>query len=521
MANEVQVAREYRRVSKDDAKSGRSPREQGEANARAAKDEGWLLGDPYEEPDARSASRYAQRARTGFLKLVADLKDELFGADILIMWEASRGSRDARDWLELLELLSTRNVHLYITSDERLYNLSKHRDWKTLADEATAAEYRSRQSSAELIRAMAANADEGRPHAPCAFGYERLYDPKTGQPGQPDPNNSERTIFQHPHPDHAPLVVDAFERVARGESIKSIMRIWEKKGLRNRNGNPYDPSFFRRMLLNEQYIAIRVHEVGRRGNAPLTDKAVRTPGGWDPLVSRDVFDRVGSILRRPERETNPLREQRARATGEVEARARWFLSLIARCDVCEGPLQGKVIHPTSTHPKLTYACRRGHLAVSMAEVDEIVEELIVRYLEREDAAEAAATLEQDTEALRVVRAEIGSLRQRLEEVAEQAVRGELSLPMVARIEKGVDEQLQAALAEERHLSTPDALTTLFETGAGARERWTAMKERGEETLARRRQVARAVLVPRRLGEARIMRATKYRQPAVERLRFAR
>ncbi|MET7727737.1 recombinase family protein [Streptomyces mirabilis] len=76
--------------------------EQGMENAEAADERDIVLGEPYE--DTGSASRYQRKSRDGFDKLIDDLKKDTFGADVLILWESSRGSRKVGEWITLIEL---------------------------------------------------------------------------------------------------------------------------------------------------------------------------------------------------------------------------------------------------------------------------------------------------------------------------------------------------------------------------------------------------------------------------------
>lgn len=112
-------AREYRRLS--DRKGGKSLDDQGRDNELAADEQEWTLGDPYID-DGRSASRYARRRRDDFDRLVADLasgatgRQSAFGADILMLWESSRGSRQVGEWVSFIELCEQRAVRIWVTT---------------------------------------------------------------------------------------------------------------------------------------------------------------------------------------------------------------------------------------------------------------------------------------------------------------------------------------------------------------------------------------------------------------------
>ncbi|MFP3987090.1 recombinase family protein [Streptomyces sp. E11-3] len=103
------VAREYRRLS--DAKGGTSLERQGADNRSTAAEYGWTLGQPYSD-NGLSASRYARKTRDDFERLVADLLNGDFGADVLMLWESSRGSRQVGEWVSFIELCEEKQVLL-------------------------------------------------------------------------------------------------------------------------------------------------------------------------------------------------------------------------------------------------------------------------------------------------------------------------------------------------------------------------------------------------------------------------
>ncbi|MEU8866922.1 recombinase family protein [Streptomyces umbrinus] len=75
------TAREYLRVSVDKSGTERSPEEQHAEHAETAAELGIALGRPYK--DIGSASRYAKKARDDFQRLMSDLRNDTFGADLL------------------------------------------------------------------------------------------------------------------------------------------------------------------------------------------------------------------------------------------------------------------------------------------------------------------------------------------------------------------------------------------------------------------------------------------------------
>lgn len=137
--------------------------EQGDDNARARDRHGIVSGcAPYVDND-RSASAYASKIRDDFARLLADLESGSFGANLLQLWESSRGSRQVGEWLNLINLCRASRVKIFVTTHERIYDPANGRDWHTLIEEALDSSYESYKVSTRTKRTAAAEAARGRP----------------------------------------------------------------------------------------------------------------------------------------------------------------------------------------------------------------------------------------------------------------------------------------------------------------------------------------------------------------------
>src|SRR5262245_36713518 len=193
------LAREYLRVSLDRSGRERSILEQHDDNQRMAAERGWTLGGPYR--DKGSASRYAVKARGDFDTLTADLRTDRFAADVLVLWESSRGSRRVAEWVDLIELCEKSSVLIAVTTHARTYDPGNARDRRTLLEDAVDSEYESAKISTRVRRAVDRDAAAGKPHGPVPYGYRRLYDPVT-----------RRYAGQEPEPSEAAVIRELFER---------------------------------------------------------------------------------------------------------------------------------------------------------------------------------------------------------------------------------------------------------------------------------------------------------------------
>lgn len=165
VAQSVLTGREYLRVSQDNSGRQRSVTEQHHDNDRTtARHSIKITGEPYVDND-RSASRYASKARDDWARLVADLESRAFTEDVLILWENSRYSRKTSEWLHLMELCEEHGKKIFITSDNRLYDLTHWKDRRNLREDASDSETESDKVSMRNRRTSAAQAEQGRPNA--------------------------------------------------------------------------------------------------------------------------------------------------------------------------------------------------------------------------------------------------------------------------------------------------------------------------------------------------------------------
>ncbi|MBV9060989.1 MAG: recombinase family protein [Pseudonocardiales bacterium] len=215
-------ARDYLRVSLDRSGRARSLDEQHADHQRLAAEQGWSLDQASYRDASASASRYARKSRDGFDRLIADLAQDRFGAQVLMVWESSRGSRRVSEWVSLLEWCERRGVRIHVYTHSRTYDPANGRDRRSLLEDAVDGEYESSKISARARRAVAANAVAGRPSGRIPYGYRRVFDPQTRQ-----------LIAQEPEPAEAAVVAELFGRLVAGHSLHSIARDFATRGIRN------------------------------------------------------------------------------------------------------------------------------------------------------------------------------------------------------------------------------------------------------------------------------------------------
>lgn len=476
---------EYLRVSYDASGRERSPQEQHADNARASEAHGWKLQERTYK-DIGSASRHARKVRADFDRLMTDLDAGRFDADILILWESSRGSREMGEWVALLNVCRARKIGIFITADNRLYDPCNRRDRKTLLEDGIDAEDESEKISGRATRARSADAVAGRPNGPTPFGFRRVYNAATG-----------KLEAQEPHPDEAPIVVELFDKLAAGHALKAVAREFAARGIRRRGRldketgqplerKPFSAQHLRVLAMSHVYVGEREHVPGRvdrripKGEAPVYADAM-----WPALVAREKFFAVQRTLRDPARVTTR------------PGRGIHPLSMIAVCDVCDGPLAA--LHGKSGGEPVYRCLDAGHISIPYADLNTLAEQLMIAYLSRPDNAKHLSAQASSEEAA-LAREQVRLIREELDELADKVGRGDLSATLAARAEPTIKKRLKAAETREQEVSTPSKLRGFVGTRAQVTKTWR------ESPMSARRDVARLLLSPNVLGELRIKRS---------------
>ena len=485
-------AREYQRVSFDASGRERSPEEQHVDNQRAAARHDWQLGAAYR--DVGSASRYARKIREDYARLIADLKSGAFGASVLILWESSRGSRRLSEWVRLIELCEEHSVKIYVTSDGKLYDPRDARDRRSLQEDAVDAEYESAKTSKRVTRSSAASAAEGRPGPGSApYGFRRTYDPATGKLGG-----------QEIEPTEAAIVREIYQRLNAGHSLRSIANDLEARGVRTRAGRPFSPHTLRSIALNRANIGERVHDPDgqNRPYGSLSARAAVTAATWPPIVDRALWTAVYQRLTDPARVTTR------------PARAVHWLSGIALCDVCGGPMQPRQRHDRGGY--LVYVCfKAAHTAVPYADLDTYAEAVLLAYLGRDDISHQLTAQPLDPAALGAVEAELAAAQQEANDLADQLGQGNATARAVlARALPGIDARIKAAQVRKDELTAPSRLRGLIQPGKDVRRRWQLAP------TSARREIAKLIFVPDLLGELRVVKGP-LRDPVQTRVTWRR
>ncbi|MDV8055076.1 MULTISPECIES: recombinase family protein [unclassified Rhodococcus (in: high G+C Gram-positive bacteria)] len=438
----------YTRVSADQAGNQRSVTEQERECRALCEREGWEVADVLTDNDI-GASRWSGKDRPAYARLTEVLKP----GDVLVTWEASRAQRDLSAYVQLRDLCAERGV-LWSYSG-RTYDLTKGEDRFGTGLDALMAEREADDIRKRVKRAMTQNLADGKPHGRTPYGYRAVRN---------DAGKFQGWVINEETATH---VREAARRVLAGDTIRSISRDFDSRGIPTPGGKVAEPGdkrgawnspSLRRMILNPTIAGLRVH-----------DGKVAGPGTWEALISEDDHYKLTALLNDKTRLTHRGTRPASLLTG------------IALCGVCATTVAKK-----RSRSESYYICpAKGCVARTVRLVDPLVEELVVSWLERVDVLSFAA---EDDPAAATKLAELQGLRARLETFTDSAAQGEITPAALGRIESQLLPQIEAA--EAQLSSRPVVLAVEDVAGVDAREAWEGLP------IERKRQVIYEILTVR-------------------------
>jgi hypothetical protein len=334
-----------------------------------------------------------------------------------------------------------------VTTHHRCYDPTNARDRRSLIDDANDAEFESAKTSQRTKRDAAAAAVAGRAHGLTPYGYKRVYDPIT-----------RRLIAQEADPAESKVVVELFDRLAAGDSLIAIANDFERRGIRSRKGNVFAPQVLRHMALNLSYVGKRVHSPNRLPRTYLGNPENSYDAIWPRLVDDATFYAVQARLLDPSRSTTR------------PGRAKWLLSMIARCDVCAAWLTIKF-----RNGERRYMCHaKTCVAVDADELDAWAEREVLGILTKPNVVKRLMPGAADPVALEAARGEVSRVKAEHRNLIRQVGDGRLSAAMAAGAEPPILNRLALAEAKVVELTAPTGLRHLVEPGAKVQAQWKSM-----------------------------------------------
>lgn len=436
----------YVRVSQDRSQERRSVTQQeDEARALCAR-QGWDVAGLYADNDI-GASRYSKKTRDDYDRLCEDIATSAL--DVVVVWESSRLTRSLGMFVQLRDLCAEHDVLWSV--DGRQYDLNDPDDRERAGMNAVRDEHESERTRKRIMRALNANAAAGRPHGRLLYGYKREYEVVRGET---------KFVAQVPDPLVAPLIVEAAQRVASGETPYKIALDFTRREIPRPHAKTdfeWNLSQIRRMVLNPGYIGKRV----QRGK--IVGEAC-----WPGIIDEETYYACVRRFSDPTRRTNR------------ETAVRHLLSGILTCGECGS----KTIVLKQRGGYNAYMCKASFCAArKQSFVDSFIEDLTIYRLSRPDAVSLFVDPQRD-EATQRASGELASTRARLSELSDLAVSGEISPGSFARMERQLIPEIEALEKRSRAVSLGPVLGDVVGPKAG--EVWEQLD------IMRRREIIRAL-----------------------------
>ncbi len=426
----------------------------------AADSENLTVGRTFADPD-RSASRYRRREREEFAELVAHI--EAGACQIIGIAEASRGSRDLTEWSGFLDLCRSRNVRIFVSAHDRIYDLRRRRDWRALADEGLDAADESEKISERVRSGKRQGARDGRPAGKLQFGFTRRYDEQGNLIRTFDEDGN--PIDQVPHSEQGPVVKEIVQRIVDGESCYAISADLNARGILVRSGKPWTGNRLRQVIMSPAYIGRRIYQGQDVGRA-----------AWAPLVDVDLWRRAMAVLSDPKR-----RVQRGTAL------VHWISGVIL-CGKCRKK-RLRVLSMGGPGRPRRVACPCGGIAIARDQIEPFIERMILARLSRSDALDALRP--SDDAAAAEADAKIAKLNERLEEHYAESAAGNLSARGLAAVEAAILADIAAVERSVRRQGLPAAMRNVDPADVIARWPEMGAAEKREYVLA----LAELVVMP--------------------------
>ena len=403
----------YARVSSDRQDVDLSVAAQLRALRDYAKANGYVVAREY--VDEAESGRVADRPQ--FRTMIDEGGRQNAPFQVILVWKFSRFTRKREHAVAFKSMLRRKGI--------RVVSITEHADDSPTGKLMEAIiesvdEFYSENLAQEVTRGMREAASRGfflGPKAP--FGYRRI---------KVSDGAKERPTLQ-PDPTTAPIVREAFESSVRGSGLKEICRSLNSRGVTNK-GRPWHKTGLHYLLTNEVYTGTAVW--GRTSKREQAADPVRVEGAWEPLISRELFDRVQQVLR----DRAPAVQRPARVGST------FLLSGLLRCGICGKPYVGQGAKSgqyayyvcATLHRAGANTCQARYLNAPKVE-DFIVDRIKKRILTDETITELVTLVAEEVDAmagelggrLRAVEAELADVESRLERLYEALETSELTL----------------------------------------------------------------------------------------------
>ena len=256
-------------------------------------------------------SGLTMKGREALKQLISDAQGGRADFDVILVYDVSRWGRfqDADESAYYEFICKSAGISVIYCAELFENNGSIIATLIKVMKRAMAHEY-SRELSAKIARAHKRHAELGfHQGGPPNFGLRRFLVDTTNQPkmllkhGEAKSLHGDRVILVKGPDDETETVREIFKLfTVERMPHKQIARHLNKKGLRNRRGNPWTNFNINNMLRNEKYAGTFVYGQtswpmlgGRTENPP--ERWVRVENKIEPVVNRETFEAAQRLLK--------------------------------------------------------------------------------------------------------------------------------------------------------------------------------------------------------------------------------
>jgi site-specific DNA recombinase len=461
------LAVEYGRKSTPDPRNpGKSVEDQlGELDEECRR-RGLIVAARLDDP-TKGASKYSKaKVREAFETIIQMIESQPIA--VLAVWELSRATRRLKIFGDLMELCEDRNVLILLR--DRLYDPRDHRDRMTLGIRAVMDENEVALGRERTLRGVASAAAMGLPHGPHLYGYQRVYDQRTGA-----------LVRVELEPEQADIVREIARRVLDGEASRAIARDLNAREVRRPRGGTWHPGEIRDILTNPAYAGRRLHVTSETGEAAEYDAI------WPAILTPDDVTELGRIFRE-------------RSRGGHTTNPKYLLTGVVVCGRCDDrPMYvqaGRAARPGDRTSPAAYQCPGCKRTRNQAALERYVLDVMEQWLSSPAFREAElADIRSDSDPDAAEgRRRLDDARRELEEAEADLAAGEISpraftvterrlAPLIEGLERSLD------VADEK----PSAMAEYLAAGGGPL---------ADMTLAERRETIKSFIRVRCLASRR-------------------
>ena len=337
----------YCRISQDRGGAGLGVARQ-EDDCRALCDRlGWSVVDVYVDNDT---SAYSGKPRPAWNRLNEDVRTGAI--DAIAVWHVDRLTRRPVELEHVIDMANTHGLALATVTGEVDLSTSTGRLVARIVGATARQEVEHKADKQKRQREQAARAGKPNGGGTRPYGYEADF----------------VTVIET----EAGVIREWARRVLAGESLSSIARDLDARGVETPKGGRWQVRTLQRMLASARISGRREHKPrasGNNGTRPLVGEIV-ADAQWPAIISSEDSDRLRSLLSDPNRRPST-------ATGR-----RYLLSGILRCGLCGGKMCGR---PRAGVPR--YVCPNmpggntcGRIATNAAHTDEHVRDRVLTAL---------------------------------------------------------------------------------------------------------------------------------------------